>query len=127
MLWKRKTVKVEGETIPPIKPKTKNQKGVSFKGLSETNHLAVILKVLEYEKYKSTNNRYIYIVSVLKVGNRPVTPYLKYINKTYCMEAEIDLSKIDKKYLDYDWMNNEETKRIERIRSKRTLQAEDGG
>lgn len=108
------------------KPKTKEYKVVSFKGLSNINHNAVILKVLEYEKFKSIENKYIYVVSVLKVGNRPVTPYLKYINKSYCIESDMDLSKIDKKYFDYDWMNDEETKRIKRIRSKRALQAENG-
>lgn len=122
-------IKQKCEEIPKkeiLKPKTKKHKVVSFKGLSDINHDAVVLKVLEYEKFKSIENKYIYVVSVFKVGNRTITPYLKYINKLYCIESDIDLSKIDNKYFDYDWMNDEETKRIKRIRSKRALQAEDG-
>ena len=133
MFWQRKKEACLGDVYsppipPPKKPKSKKQKSVTFISLSNIKHEAVVLDVVEYEKYKSIENKFVYIVSVIKVGDKKVTPYLKYINKSYCIEATIDLSKIEEKYLDYDWMkNNEEAQRIKRIGTERALQEKDGG
>ena len=133
MFWQRKKEACLGDVYsPPIlqpkKPKSKKQKTITFISCANVKHECVLFDVVELDKYKSIENKFVYIVSVIKVGDKKVTPYLKYINKSYCTDATIDLSKIEEKYLDYDWMkNNEEAQRIKRIGTERALQEKDGG
>lgn len=113
------------------KPKTKNYRIVTYKSLlNGVEFCGVVLKTVEHEKAKSQTTQNIHIVSIFKDGGRKVTPYLKWINDSYCtyITEKMNLDDIDSKYFDYDWMvDDAEKKRIKGISSKIALQESDGG
>lgn len=130
-LSKPPCVKIVEDTTKIQKPKTKTYRIVTYKSLlNGVEFCGVVLKTVTHEKAKSSTTHKIHIVSIFKDGGHEVTPYLKWINDSYCthITEKMNLNYIDSKYFDYDWMvDDAEKKRLKGISSKISLQESDGG